>query len=228
MGAAARRVARDVVRRQLLQRRDVRCDRCDRPRGTARRRACAPAGARLPDRRRQRHDALDLGRGAGAGRPADDRLPARRRRRDVDDGAVPRPRRVDRPAEVVQPPDGQADRPRQRGLRRDLRPVGRRAGRPGPTRRAAPEGSAGRSTASTPPRSGTARSPAPSGRGCNQHGYDFAPPSLEPGGGLPPSWKRDLGWMVAEGAPWMGRRAKDLGPWVARKAWAEVKRVPVG
>lgn len=32
----------------------------------------------------------------------------------------------------------------------------------------------------------------------------------------------------AEGAPWMGRRARDLGPWVARRAWAEVRRVPVG
>lgn len=60
------------------------------------------------------------------------------------------------------------------------------------------------------------------------HGYDFHLPSVAPSGGLPPSWKRDLGWMVAEGAPWFGRRAKDLGPWVARKAWAEVRRVPVG
>ena len=59
-------------------------------------------------------------------------------------------------------------------------------------------------------------------------GYDFPLPSLEPAGGLPPSWKRDLGWMVAEGAPWFGRRAQDLGPWAARKAWAEVRRVPVG
>jgi lysophospholipase L1-like esterase len=62
----------------------------------------------------------------------------------------------------------------------------------------------------------------------HDHGYDFHLPSTAPSGGLPQSWKRDLGWMVAEGAPWFGRRAKDLGPWVARKAWAEVKRVPVG
>lgn len=65
-------------------------------------------------------------------------------------------------------------------------------------------------------------------------GYDVRPPSLEPAGGLPASWRRDLGWMVAEGAPWMGRRARDLGPWFARRAWAEVRRadprvrVPVG
>ena len=64
--------------------------------------------------------------------------------------------------------------------------------------------------------------------GLRDIGYDFPLPSLDPAGGLPPSWKRDLGWMVAEGAPWFGRRAKDLGPWAARKAWAEVRRVPVG
>lgn len=56
------------------------------------------------------------------------------------------------------------------------------------------------------------------------HGYDFVPTSTTPCGGLPPSWKRDVGWMVAEGAPWMGRRAKDLGPWAARRAWEGVKR----
>ncbi|WP_183093270.1 SGNH/GDSL hydrolase family protein [Nocardioides stalactiti] len=58
----------------------------------------------------------------------------------------------------------------------------------------------------------------------NGSGFDFAPPGLEPWGGLPPSWRRDLGWMVAEGAPWMGRRAKDLGPWFARRAWDGVRR----
>ncbi|WP_322938076.1 SGNH/GDSL hydrolase family protein [Nocardioides bizhenqiangii] len=62
----------------------------------------------------------------------------------------------------------------------------------------------------------------------NQQGYDFPLPSPSPAGGLPASWKRDLGWMVAEGAPWMGRRAKDLAPWVARRAWAEVRGAPVG
>lgn len=59
----------------------------------------------------------------------------------------------------------------------------------------------------------------------HERGYLFELASTQPAGGLPPSFKRDLGWMVAEGAPWMGRRAKDLGPWVARRAWAEVKRV---
>lgn len=58
-----------------------------------------------------------------------------------------------------------------------------------------------------------------------EHGYDFTPPSTEPGGGFPPSWRRDLGWLVAEGAPWMGRRAKDLGPWAVRKTVAQVGRI---
>lgn len=50
------------------------------------------------------------------------------------------------------------------------------------------------------------------------HGYDFVLPGLEPAGGFPPSWRRDMAWMVNEGAPWIGRRARDLGPWAARRA----------
>ncbi|HWJ81380.1 MAG TPA: SGNH/GDSL hydrolase family protein [Nocardioides sp.] len=67
-----------------------------------------------------------------------------------------------------------------------------------------------------------------------EDGWDFELPSLEPTGGLPPSWRRDMGWLVAEGGPWIGRRARDLGPWAARKAVARVgraaprTRVPVG
>ena len=72
------------------------------------------------------------------------------------------------------------------------------------------------------------------GEQLHAHGFDVEATSLVPSGGLPASWRRDLGWMVAEGAPWMGRRAKDLGPWFARRAWDGVKRadprvrVPVG
>lgn len=33
-------------------------------------------------------------------------------------------------------------------------------------------------------------------------------------------WSVDLGWVVAEGGPWVGRRARDLGPWAVRQAWA--------
>ncbi|GAA1964154.1 SGNH/GDSL hydrolase family protein [Nocardioides panacihumi] len=51
-------------------------------------------------------------------------------------------------------------------------------------------------------------------------GLVFEPPSLEPSGGIPPSWRRDLAWVVGEGAPWVGRRARDLGPWAVR--WALV------
>jgi lysophospholipase L1-like esterase len=49
-------------------------------------------------------------------------------------------------------------------------------------------------------------------------GFDFDPPGLEARGGCEPSWRRDLAWMVAEGAPWVGRRARDLGPWAVRMA----------
>ncbi|GAA4678182.1 SGNH/GDSL hydrolase family protein [Nocardioides nanhaiensis] len=51
-------------------------------------------------------------------------------------------------------------------------------------------------------------------------GHPVAPVGLEPAGGLPPSWRRDLGWVVAEGGPWVGRRARDLGPWAVRQAWS--------
>lgn len=60
------------------------------------------------------------------------------------------------------------------------------------------------------------------------HGYRFELPGTEPAGGFPPSWRRDVAWMLAEGAPWFGRRARDLGPWVARRAISEVRRVAPG
>ncbi|GAB2452287.1 SGNH/GDSL hydrolase family protein [Nocardioides hungaricus] len=53
-------------------------------------------------------------------------------------------------------------------------------------------------------------------------GLSFELPGLEPEGGYEPSWRRDLAWMVAEGAPWVGRRARDLGPWAVRMALTEV------
>lgn len=61
----------------------------------------------------------------------------------------------------------------------------------------------------------------------HEAGYDFPLPSLDPGGGYPPSWKRDVAWMLAEGGPWVGRRARDLGPWAVRKAWLTVRPLPV-
>lgn len=50
-------------------------------------------------------------------------------------------------------------------------------------------------------------------------GYDVVLPQAGPDGGIEPSWRRNLSWVVTEGAPWMGRRARDLGPWAARAAW---------
>lgn len=60
-------------------------------------------------------------------------------------------------------------------------------------------------------------------------GLDFEPPSLTPQGGAPIGWRQDLSWLVTEGAPWMGRRARDLGPWAVRMAWEETRprRTPV-
>ena len=55
-----------------------------------------------------------------------------------------------------------------------------------------------------------------------ESGFSFELPSREPEGGYEPSWRRDLAWMVAEGAPWVGRRARDLGPWAVRMALSEV------
>ncbi len=59
------------------------------------------------------------------------------------------------------------------------------------------------------------------------HGFHFAPPSEERDGGYVPNWRSDLSWMVTQGAPWVGRRARDLGPWAARMAWAEAATVQV-
>ena len=55
-------------------------------------------------------------------------------------------------------------------------------------------------------------------------GLEFEPPSLEPQGGQPVGWRQDMAWLVTEGAPWVGRRARDLGPWAVRMAWEEKTR----
>lgn len=56
-------------------------------------------------------------------------------------------------------------------------------------------------------------------------GLEFEPPTRQRDGGYEPSWRSDLTWMVTQGAPWVGRRARDLGPWAARMAWAEAAAV---
>jgi lysophospholipase L1-like esterase len=55
-------------------------------------------------------------------------------------------------------------------------------------------------------------------------GLEFELPALAASGGYQPSWRRDLAWMVSQGAPWVGRRARDLGPWAVRLAWAEARK----
>ena len=58
----------------------------------------------------------------------------------------------------------------------------------------------------------------------NRRGLDFTPPDATPTGGIDPSWRRDLAWILGQGAPWLGRRARDLGPWALRLAWVEARR----
>lgn len=54
-------------------------------------------------------------------------------------------------------------------------------------------------------------------------GFDLPLPGLEPAGGCPQNWRRDVAWMVVEGGPWVGRRARDLGPWAVRRALAAAR-----
>ena len=56
-------------------------------------------------------------------------------------------------------------------------------------------------------------------------GLEFCPPTDVRDGGYAPSWRSDVAWMVMQGAPWFGRRARDLGPWAARMAWSEAASV---
>ncbi|MCL2541117.1 MAG: SGNH/GDSL hydrolase family protein [Nocardioidaceae bacterium] len=54
-------------------------------------------------------------------------------------------------------------------------------------------------------------------------GWDVVPPGAAPDGGMPRTWRSDAVWMLAEGAPWVGRRARDLGPWAVRRAVAAAR-----
>lgn len=55
-------------------------------------------------------------------------------------------------------------------------------------------------------------------------GFRVREPSLEPAGGLARSWRRDAAWVMVEGGPWVGRRARDLGPLAARALWSTAVR----
>lgn len=57
-------------------------------------------------------------------------------------------------------------------------------------------------------------------------GFQVQEPSLEPAGGVTRSWRRDAAWVMVEGGPWMGRRARDLGPLAARAVWRSAVRPP--
>lgn len=57
-----------------------------------------------------------------------------------------------------------------------------------------------------------------------ERGLELESPAAECSGGLTRTWRRDLSWVVNEGAPWINRRARDLGPWAAQLAWSEARR----
>jgi hypothetical protein len=57
--------------------------------------------------------------------------------------------------------------------------------------------------------------------GLRELGYRVDPPGLVATGGDVPSAWRDLVWLTTAGAPWLGRRARDLAPWAARMAVSE-------
>jgi len=61
----------------------------------------------------------------------------------------------------------------------------------------------------------------------NSRGVEIEPPSATCSGGIPANWRRDALWVLGEGAPWIGRRARDLGPWAARRAWKELRPGPI-
>jgi hypothetical protein len=56
----------------------------------------------------------------------------------------------------------------------------------------------------------------------NERGLSFSPPSASCTGEAP-SLLRDAQWLLTQAAPWIGRRARDLGPWAARRAVSEVR-----
>ena len=56
----------------------------------------------------------------------------------------------------------------------------------------------------------------------NDRGVMFEPPTTELDSPRP-TRQADLWWMVTEGAPWFGRRARHLGPWAARMAVLEAR-----
>lgn len=66
------------------------------------------------------------------------------------------------------------------------------------------------------------------GRLLQQAGMDLELPSVELDRFHQPTWRSDLHWMVTEGAPWIGRRARDLGPVAVRAALHRPAPQPVG
>jgi len=57
----------------------------------------------------------------------------------------------------------------------------------------------------------------------NERGLSFTLPSSSSCTGEAPSLLRDAQWLLTQGGPWLGRRARDLGSWAARQAVSQVR-----
>src|SRR6266508_2036516 len=58
----------------------------------------------------------------------------------------------------------------------------------------------------------------------NETGLSFAAPSPTPTV-LPATRGQNVRWVLIEGTPWLGRRARDLGPWAARTLVTQARQV---
>lgn len=59
------------------------------------------------------------------------------------------------------------------------------------------------------------------GTGLVERGFALELPSPTTDRLHAPTWRSDLAWMLTEGVPWIGRRARDLGPWAVRRTLAD-------
>lgn len=55
-------------------------------------------------------------------------------------------------------------------------------------------------------------------------GLEIGPLDVDLVDGLPPTWRREVAWVLTEGGPWVGRRARDLGPVAVQLAWDRARR----
>lgn len=61
-----------------------------------------------------------------------------------------------------------------------------------------------------------------------QAGLDVPDPGREPAGGVPATRWGDVRWLLGEGVPWAGRRAREVAPWAVRAALAGARGTGTG